>query len=146
MATTFTKYAHTHRRFCDGTMDWDTDTFKLALVGSAYVFSAAHTLFDNGANNGTDPSYNELTAGNGYTAGGVTLTTSISDEKLDANDVIFSALTKTFRGGVLYCAKTANGLTNPVVGYILFNDTPADIVSAGVDFVVSWSALGVFTL
>jgi hypothetical protein len=139
MATTFTKYTHTHRRFADGTMDWDTDTFKLALVTSDYTFSAAHTEWSSA-------SANEVATGDGYTTGGASLTTSLDNTKLDANDVTWVALDKTFRGAVLYCSKTANGLTNPLVGYILFDDTPADVVSPGVDFTVIWNASGVFTL
>jgi hypothetical protein len=139
MATTFTKYTHTHRRFADGTMDWDTDTFKLALVTSSYTFSAAHTQW-------ADASAAEVATGDGYTTGGASLTNSLDDTKLDAADVTWTALDKTFRGAVLYCSKTANGLTNPLVGYILFDDTPADVVSPGVDFTVIWNASGVFTL
>jgi len=139
MATTFTKYTHTHRRFMDGTLDWDTDTFKLALVTSAYTFSAAHTVW-------ADASANEIATGNGYTTGGATLTTSIDNTMLDATDVTFTALDKTFRGAIIYKVGTANALVDPLVGYILFNDAPADVVSPGIDFVVLWNTLGVFAL
>lgn len=139
MATTFTKYTHTHRRFLDGTLDWDTDTFKLALVTDAYTFSAAHTVW-------ADASAAEVASGNGYTTGGATLTTSLDNTKLDANDVTFTALDKTFRGAVIYKVGTANALVNPLIGYILFNDAPADIVSPGIDFVVIINALGLFSL
>lgn len=139
MATTFTKYTHTHRRFLDGTMDWDTDTFKLALVSSAYTFNPAHTVW-------ADVSAAELAAGDGYTTGGNALTTSISNIMLDADNVVFTALDKTFRGGVLYKEGTANALVNPLVGYILYIDTPADVVNPGIDFIAMWSDLGVFAL
>lgn len=146
MATTFTKYTHAHKCFCDGTIDWDTDTIKVALVTSSYTFSAAHTIFDNGADDATDPSFNEVATGDGYTTGGETLTASASNTALDAVDVTWSALTKTFRGGIVYKSGTANGLVNPLVGYILFDDTPADIVVSGIDFVLVWNASGLFSL
>lgn len=139
MATTFTKYTHTHRRFMDGTFDWDTDTYKLALVGSGYTFSPAHTVW-------ADASAHEVAAGDGYTTGGATLTTSITNSMLDIEDVVFSALAKTFRGAVIYRVGTVNALVNPVVGYILFDDTPADIVCPAIDFVVIINALGLFSL
>lgn len=139
MATTFTKYTHTPRRFADGTLDWNTDTFNIALVTSAYTFSAAHTVW-------ADASANEVANGNGYTTGGAALTTSMDNTKLDASDVTFSGLDKTFRGAIVYKVGTANTLVNPLVGYILFDNTPADVVSAGTDFVAIWDALGVFSL
>lgn len=139
MATTFMKYAHTARRFADGTLDWDTDTFKLALVTDSYVFSDADTIW-------ADASSYEVANGDGYTTGGIELTTSLDNTMLDAEDILVNALTKTFRGGVIYKVGTANGLVNPLVGYILFNDTPADIVSPGIDFLITWSEYGVFAL
>lgn len=139
MATTFTKYTHTHRRFMDGTFDWDTDTFKLALVTSGYTFSPAHTVW-------ADASANEVATGDGYTTGGATLTTSITNSMLDADDVVFSSLDKTFRGAVIYKEGTVNTLVNPLVGYILFDDTPADIVSPAIDFVVLINTFGLFSL
>lgn len=139
MATTFTKYTHTHQRFSDGTLDWDTDTFKVALVTSSYTFSAAHTVW-------ADASANEVATGDGYTTGGATLTTSLDNTKLDALDVTWTALTKTFRGAIIYKVGTANALVNPLVGYILFDDTPADTVVSGIDFVLIWNTSGVFSL
>jgi hypothetical protein len=139
MATTITKYTHTHRRFADGTLDWDTDTFKVALVTSAYTFSAAHTQWE-------DVSTHEVATGTGYTTGGVTMTNTLDNTKLDASDVTWAALTKTFRYAVIYCNKTTADLTNPVVACILFDDAPADIEVSGIDFVIMWNADGVFSL
>lgn len=139
MATTFTKYTHTHKCLSDGTIDWDTDTIKVALVTSSYTFSAAHTIW-------ADASANEVATGDGYTTGGATLTTSLDNTKLDAVDITFTALTKTFRGAVVYKEGTANTLVNPVIGYILFDDTPADITVSGIDFNLLWNASGLFSL
>lgn len=139
MATVFYKYDHTHRRFIDGTMDWDTDTFKLALVTGSYVYSSSHTLWEHA-------SPYEVASGNGYTTGGVALTTLVDNAKMDAEDVTWSSLSKTFRGAVLYCNKVANGLTNPLVGYVLFNDAGIDVNSPGIEFMVMWSTQGIFSI
>lgn len=137
MATIFTKYTHTHRRFLDGTFDWDTDVFKLALVTDSYVFDPVHTVW-------ADASTFELSSGNGYTTGGVQLVTFLDNTKLDADDVVFSALNKTFMGAVIYKEGTVNGLVNPVLAYILFNDQHINITSPGIEFMIMWSGFGLF--
>ena len=122
-----------------GAGSWTDNTIKLALVTSSYSFSAAHTLWG-------DASASEVATGDGYTTGGLTLTTSKSDTALDAVDLTFSALTKTFRGAVVYISGTVESLVNPVLFYILFDDTPGDIVIQGNDFIISWNASGIATL
>jgi hypothetical protein len=140
MATTFTPYDHTHRRFFDGTLDWDTDTFNLALVANTYTFSGAHTQW-------SDVSTHEVANGDGYTTGGAALANqTLTNTKIDADDVTFTALTKVFRYGVLYKVGTANGLTNPLVGCILFDDTPADVSVTNINFSILWDSLGIGSL
>lgn len=138
MAVTATKYTHAHKILANQG-DWNSNTIKLALVTSSYTFSAAHTLW-------ADASANEVATGNGYTTGGATMTCTASDTGLDSVDVTWTSLTKTFRGAVMYIEGTIETLTNPVLEYILFDDTPADTVVTGTDFVVIWDASGVFTL
>lgn len=138
MAVTFTKYTHTHK-ILTNQGDWNSNTIKLALVTSSYIFSATHTQW-------SDASTYEVSNGNGYTTGGATMTCSSDNIMLDATDVTFTALTKTFRGAVMYIEGTIETITNPVLAYILFDDTPNDIVMSGTDFVAIWNASGVFTL
>lgn len=145
MAVTITKYTHAHKILV-AAGDWGTTTAKLALLTSGYTFSAAHTAFDNGADDATDPSFNEVTTGDGYTTGGATLTCTISDTAIDANDVTWTALTKTFRQGVIYFDDTVEGVAKPLLFRVLFDDTPADITIPGIDFVVVWNASGIATL
>lgn len=140
MAVTITKYTHLPKLFATGVVDWDTDTIKLALVTSSYTFSAADDEW-------ADASANEVTTGSGYTTGGETVASkTASDTALDAADVTWTALTKTFRGAILYKSGTAGGLTNPLLAYILFDDTPADTVVVASDFPVVWNPSGIFTL
>jgi hypothetical protein len=138
MAVTFTKYTHTHK-ILTNQGDWNSNTIKLALVLDTYVFSAGHTVW-------ADASSYEVATGNGYTTGGATVTCTASNTALSSSNVTWTTLTKTFRGAVLYINGTIESLTNPVLAYILFNDTPEDTVVTGVDFPVIWNASGVFTL
>lgn len=132
-----TKYAHTPRRFSDGTLDWDTDTFKCALVTSSYTPSAAHTQW-------ADASTNEVTTGSGYTTGGVTLAgATATNTMLDCNDPSWTALSKTFRYAVFYKSGTANGLTNPLVCYVDFG---SNITATGTDFVITIDSAGLLAL
>jgi len=101
-----------------------------------------------------DVGFNEVAAGDGYTAGGQalagqTLTRSGWKTTFDAGDVTWTALTKTFRYGILYVDDTktdpAGGpdIVKPLYAMILFDDTPADITVNGIDYTVQWSSLGI---
>jgi hypothetical protein len=147
MAVTIQKYTSYNQYVHSGEINLnDTGKIMLALVTSEYVFSAAHTIFDNGADDSTDPSHCEVANGTGYTTNGAVLASlSVNGVRFDAADVTWSALTKTFRGAVLYHRATYKTIVNPLIGYILFDDTPADTVYAGADFVVQWDASGIIT-
>lgn len=150
MATTISLYNHTTKLIMGG-LDLNSDTLKLALISSGYTFAASHTQFDNGANDASDPSYNEVANGSGYATGGAalanpTLTTAGAVSTFDADDVTFAALTKTFRGAVVYAVGTFEGIVNPVLLYVLFDDTPADRVIDNVDYIVKWHASGILAI
>lgn len=128
-----------------GVINLATDPFKLALLANTYTPDFdLHTVW-------ADVSAHEIADGDGYTAGGASLagqTLTRSDWKttFDANDIIFTNLTKTFRYGVLYVNDTkvfGGSIVKPLYAYILFDDTPADIVLNGVDYRVQWSSLGI---
>lgn len=111
-------------------LDWDTDTIKVALVTSAYTPDQdAHDVW-------ADVQANEVANGNGYTTGGATLagksvvyTGASNLLALIANDVTWAALTKDFRYAVVY-KDTGNAATSPLVGY---SDLGAQSIT-GVDF------------
>lgn len=139
MAVTLTKYTSFNQYVHDGTIDLDATNIYLSLVTSSYTFSAAHTIW-------ADASANEVATGDGYTTGGAQLASlSVNGTRWDAADVTFSALTKTFRGGILYVNATVNSIVKPLIGYILFDSTPADTAIAGHDFVIQWNANGIIT-
>lgn len=142
MATTITAYNQLSELVAN--YDLDAQTVNLALVTSSYTPDAAHDEW-------ADASANEVATGDGYTTGGATLaslayTRSGATTTLDANDVTWSALTKTFRYAVAYVSGTLGALTNPVLFFILFDATPADLTITGIDFTVSWNTSGILTL
>lgn len=136
----------------DGTIDLSADTIKLALVTSDYTPSIAHAVLTDVMSSPSPEVVAVASPSNGYTAGGqalsgqaVTKTDSPSGGKFDANDVIFSALAATFRYGILYADKTVGSIVDPLIGYILYDTTPADVTVSGVDWTNKWSASGIVT-
>jgi len=140
MATTISGYTSYKQYVHDGTINLNsTGKIMLALVTSSYTYSAAHTVWG-------DVSANEVATGDGYTTGGEALgSLSVNSTRFDAADVPWTSLTKTFRCGVLYLDDTVNAIVNPVIAYILFDDTPADISIGGGDFTVQWNSSGIIT-
>ena len=144
MATTITAYNHLSELLAKKLLDLSADTIKVALVDSGYVFSAAHTVW-------ADASADELAAGAGYVAGGETLaglsiTLAGAQSKWDANDVTWAAATLTCRRAIAYLDATVGGKVKPLLFSILFDDTPADVSVAGVDFQIIWAAGGIGTI
>jgi len=155
MATTFTLYNCFKKYLLNGTIDLDTDTIKVALVTSSYTPAVTHdVLADVMAS--PDPEVVAVASpSNGYTDGGaalanaaVTFTDSPSVGKFDADDLTWSALTATFRYGIVYAEKSVGSpaIVNPLIGYILFDTTPADVTITGINFTIQWSASGIVTL
>ena len=132
-----------------GQEDLHNNAVKLMLVTSAYTPSELHDIL---ANVLTSPSP-EVASGDGYTTGGealasktITLSDSPSQAVFDAANVTWTALTKTFRYGILYINATIDGFVNPLIAYIVFDMTPADIVVGGIDWTVQWSPSGILKL
>jgi len=143
MTVTVNKFNAARKFLLDGTIDLDTDTIQVALVSSAYTFSAAHTVWAN-------ISANEV-SGTGYTAGGQALANKAltydgSAAKFDADDTVWAASTITARWAIMYKVGTINGLTNPLLCAYLLDDTPADVSSNNADFTIQWPVAGIFTL
>ena len=90
-----------------GTHDFDTDTFKMALYTSSATLNNSTTAYS---------ATNEVT-GTGYTAGGqaVTMTGPATDATgdtrtvyIDFDDVVWSDSTITARGALLYNSSKSN--------------------------------------
>jgi hypothetical protein len=146
MASSITAYTHLWKLVTTGGLDLDTSEIRIRLVTSGYTFNAAHTLWDNSADNATDPSFNEVASGAGYTTGGIQLVSPVvTDTTIDYADVTWTALTKTFRAAIAVAIGTFGGVVNPVLFYLLFDTTPADVISTGSNYSILWNSTdGVF--
>lgn len=137
-AWTFTDGART--RMLNGTFDFDTDTFKVALFLSTSNIGAASTTYAGVTN--------EHANANGYTTGGISLgaltlagTTTVTVD--DPSDMVWAAAggSITARYAVLY----ENG--GDVVCYCLLDSTPADVTATdGGTLTIALHANGIFTL
>ena len=130
----------------DGTIDLKTDTLKSALFTSTYSPSASGDV--------TFSALSNQVSGNGYTAGGETLTysgvTRWSETSgvatLDAEEVVHTASGGDIvaRYQVLYSSTAAS---NNLIGYFLLDDTPADVTATdGNTLTIEWNASGILTI
>lgn len=147
MAASITLYQSFAEYIADGTIDMDTDTFKVTLHTSSYTPSAStHTVYADLTN--------ELSTANGYTNGGGTLASvtwnrSGGTVTFDAADFVWTASggSITARYAVIRKDGTANAIVSPLVAYILLDTTPADVTATtGNTFTLQWNASGIFTL
>lgn len=129
----------TYTKLLNGTFDIDSDSYKVALLASSSNIGASSTTFAGVTG--------ELSAGDGYTSGGesVTLTlTGTTTVKADfASDPSWEAdggdLTARF--AVLY------EVGGDVLAYMLLDSTPADVtVTDGNTLTIDPGDDGIFTL
>ena len=121
-------------------VDWNSDTIKVALSNTAPTASTNDFFND----------ITEISAGNGYTAGGNTLTISVSRSagttKISATDSVFTATGAVgpFRYVILY-KSTGTASTSPLVAYWDYGSSIS--LANGETFTVDFSdASGIFTL
>ena len=122
-------------------IDLDGDTIKLALLTSSYTPVAEHDFFD-------DVSANEVSASGSYSAGGATLTVTLSQDDtddegvFDATDVAFTAFTGTARYAVIY-KSTGNNATSPLICLIDFGTNQTS--TAGT-FTITFASEGILNI
>jgi hypothetical protein len=124
-----------------GDIDLDSPC-NVALVTSSYTA-------DIDSHDNYDDITNEVANGNGYTTGGITLssTTVIQDNtgdeaEFDAADITWSSSTITARGAVLY-RNTGTPSTSKLIAYFDFG---SDKISSSGDFTIAWNAEGLLNL
>lgn len=106
-----------------------TATVKMALITSAYTPNQVTN------NQFSDVSGSQIAGGSGYTSGGATLGTKAVTAvtrgfKFSSANIVWTAADgniPAWRYGVLYIEGTVDGITNPLIGYFIGDDTPADI-------------------
>ncbi len=123
----------------DGTFDWDTDTFKVALFLSTSNLGPSSTTYA--------ALTNEHANANGYTTGGVTVTISLSGTTTVTCD--FSADPQwTASGGDIvarYAVVYESG--GNIAMYCELDDTPADVTcSDGNTITIQLPGTGLWTL
>lgn len=123
----------------DGTIDMDNDTFKIVLLSDSYTPSGAHDVKADLTN--------ELATGDGYTAGGATLSGvtwnhSAGTVTFDATDVSWTSATFTARYAVIY-DDSPTSPADPLVCLIDFGENMS--VTNGT-FAIQFNASGIFTL
>ncbi|AFU87243.1 hypothetical protein Ccr2_gp074 [Caulobacter phage Ccr2] len=118
----------------NGDIAFDTDTFKVMLVTSAYT-----------PNKDTHTRKNQVTnevTGAGYTAGGqnsaVTITPDTANDREDLSfaTVTWTSATITARAAVIY-KDTGTAATSPLIAYVDFG---TDVSSTNANFAVSFSS------
>jgi len=132
--------------------DLNSANLRMILLTSTYTPSV--TIIGHGVL--ADIS-GELANGNGYTTGGVALTGVVSATagndgyKLLTEDAVWTATDGTipaFRYAALYYLGSLWGVTNPLIGYILCDNTPANIAetTVGNPITISCPSSGWFDL
>jgi hypothetical protein len=142
MAVTITPYnSYLAKLLNGGGIDLDTDTIKVALCTATYTPSIDnHDFFDDITN--------EVSA-TGYTAGGATLTITVTQDNTNdravvtATDTVWAASSITARYAVIY--KVGAGAdSSPLICYVDFG---ANKTSEGDSFTIDWDNTdGIFYL
>jgi hypothetical protein len=126
----------------DGTLNMNTNTFKIVLLTSSYTPSSAHSLYSHLTN--------QLSTGDGYTAGGATLAKAVGDKwtrsggtvTFSADNPSWTSATFTCRYAVIY-SDTPVSPAKPLV--CLFDFGSDQSVSAGT-FTIQFNVSGILTL
>ena len=138
---TFNKFQAWTEHVTEGVHDHSADTLKVMLTNTAPI-----------ASNSVKANLTEISAGNGYTAGGTQATVSSSSQtsgtyKLVLADVVFTASGGTvgpFQYAVLY-NDTPTSPADPLIGWWDYGS--ARTLQSGESFTVDFNAsTGVFTL
>src|SRR5690606_25398750 len=136
MAVTISLYNHTAKLFANGEVE--LTTLKLQLLNDSATFTASHTALTSVNGSG---SYE--VSGNGWTAGGETLTNAAvttvttNDAKLDADDIAVTATGGSIGAaykGVIYDDTDAS---DAPLAFIDFDG--AQTAGVGTDFKVVWN-------
>jgi hypothetical protein len=145
MAVSAKWYGNGPKRMALGELLWKAaagSVVKVALCTVTYTPNQdTHEFFSHITN--------ELAGGNGYTAGGATLTkidasydSASNETRLDANDVVWSASSLTARYAIIYIS-TGTASTSALLGWVDFGQ---DYVSVSGDFTITWDAAGLLKI
>jgi hypothetical protein len=126
--------------------DIDTDTIKCALSNTAYTYAATHKYFDATP---FTTAWTELSTANGYTAGGVALTsptiTNGQTTSWTAGNAVWTASGAgiSATSAVVYDSTPGAGV-KPLISYVLFGGTAT--APAGATLTIAWNASGIISV
>jgi len=123
-----------------------TATVKVTLHTSTYTFAATHNVYADLTN--------ELSTANGYTNGGLALTSlswsqTSGTATFSAANAVWTASggSITARRAVIRVVGTINSQVDPLIASILLDTTPADVTAtSGNTLTLQWNGSGIFTL
>lgn len=138
-------------RLADGT--FDMDNASLGLTMALFLSTSNANTLSVGTGVYGDLT-NEHANANGYTTGGIALTSetwtnSSGTITFDCADVVWTASggSITARFAVIYCNATVNTIVKPLLCVSLLDTTPADVTATtGNTLTIAINASGVFTL
>jgi lipopolysaccharide export LptBFGC system permease protein LptF len=129
-------------KIMDGSIDLDTDTIKVMLVTSSYT-----------ASQDDHEDYNDVKAyevsGTNYTAGGATLSVTISKDNtdnegvMDATDITWATSTISNARAAIVYKDSGNDATSWLIRYIDFGQNYS---SAAGDFKITWNSEGIINI
>ena len=136
MSGTFHWYGNGLLKLAQGSIDLDTDTFKIMLTTSTYVPNQDTHVFRSDVTNEV--------VGTGYTAGGATLTgvsvtydAASNQMRVSWTDPTWPTSTITARTAVIYKSRGGAATADELLAYVT-ND--ADVSSSGATFTVDLAA------
>jgi len=145
MAVVAKVYGPALAAFAAGSINWGSDTIKVALATSTYTPDQdAHDFFNDVTNE---------VSGTGYTAGGATLasktstyTAGTNTTALDAADVTWATSTITAKWAIIY-KSTGTSSTSPLIAYVDMDNSSgsASITSTAGKFTITWDSAGIVT-
>jgi hypothetical protein len=136
--------AHIYDKFLLGafsgtSVNWLSDTIKVALTSSGYTYSQTGDQFFSSVTN-------EI-SGSGYSAGGATLTspTAVITSgvvTLSGASTVWASSSITARVAVIY-KSTGTSSTSPLIGFVDFG---SDVTSTAASFTIVWDSAGIVTV
>ena len=125
----------------NGTYDWDTDSWKMALHLSTGTQPGAATTVWSGL------STSEHAAANGYTAGGIACTIALSGTTTLTVDSTTNPVWTASGGSIVARWGVLYEVAGRVPCYFLLDSTPADVTATdGNTLTVTINASGIFTV
>lgn len=131
----------------DKVFDFDTDTWKLAIIDSVLTPTATDATPMWHASSGTDYDTNQVVSTGNYTSGGETLASVACNEvagvmTFTATDVTISQHASGFTDGYWGIIYSETAATNQAIAYVEMGGAVSEVAG---DVVFEWSSSGIIT-